>query len=74
LEEFSIDDSNKKVRVGSQLPGEFKARLVAFLLDNSDVFVWSHEDMSGMDPSIIVHKLNVDPNHRLVKLKNKYDF
>jgi hypothetical protein len=44
-----------------------KEDLVAFLRRNSDVFAWSHEDMPGIDPSVIVHKLNVDPNHRPVK-------
>jgi hypothetical protein len=44
-----------------------KEELVAFLKCNSDVFAWSHEDMLGIDPLIIVHKLNVDPNHWHVK-------
>lgn len=35
------------------------------------MFAWSHEDMSGIDPSVIVHKLNVDPGHRLVKQKRR---
>ena len=33
--------------------------LTAFLRANQDVFAWSHEDMLGIDPSIMVHKLNV---------------
>jgi hypothetical protein len=67
LKEFEIGDSRKKVHIGSQLPQLMKEDLVAFLRRNGDVFAWSHEDMSGIDPSVIVHKLNVDPNHRLVK-------
>jgi hypothetical protein len=67
LEEFKIGDSGKKVRIGSQLPQLVKEDLVAFLRRNSDVFAWSHEYMPGIDPSVIVHKLNVDPNHRPVK-------
>jgi hypothetical protein len=67
LEEFEMGDPGKKVHVGSQLPQLVKEGLVAFLKRNSDVFAWSHEDMTGIDPSVIVHKLNVDPNHRPVK-------
>jgi hypothetical protein len=67
LKEFEIGDPGKKVRIGSQLPQLVKEDLVAFLRRNSDVFAWSHEDMPGINPSVIVHKLNVDPNHRLVK-------
>jgi hypothetical protein len=48
-----------------------KVELVAFLRHNSDVFAWSHEDMPGIDPSVIVHKLNVDPNYRPVKQRRK---
>jgi hypothetical protein len=67
LEEFEIGDPGKRVRIGSQLPQLVKEDLVAFLRRNSDVFAQSHEDMPGIDPSVIVHKLNVDPNHQPVK-------
>jgi hypothetical protein len=48
-----------------------KEELVAFLRQNSDVFSWSHEDMTGIDPSFIVHTLNVDPNYRPVKQRRR---
>ena len=35
--------------------------LTGFLRINQDVFAWSHKDMPGIDPSVIVHKLNVNP-------------
>ena len=35
--------------------------LTAFLRDNQDVFAWSHEDMPGIDPSVIVQRLNMSP-------------
>ncbi len=51
--------------------GELNVQLVAFLWNNTNVFAWSHEDMPGIDPSIMVHKLNADPNYRPVKHKRK---
>jgi len=48
-----------------------KEELVAFLRHNNDVFAWSHEDMPGIDPSVIVHRLNVDPNYKLIKQRKK---
>jgi hypothetical protein len=48
-----------------------KKELVAFLRRNSDVFSWSHEDMPGIDPLVIVYKLNVEPSHRLVKQRRR---
>nr|POF24390.1 hypothetical protein CFP56_35368 [Quercus suber] len=36
---------------------------------NQDMFAWSHEDMLGIDPSVIVHKLNVSPASSPVRQK-----
>jgi hypothetical protein len=55
------------VKIDSQLPQDLKEGLILFLKSNKDVFVWSHEDMPGIDPSIIVHRLNVDPSSRPIK-------
>jgi hypothetical protein len=71
LEEFGVGAAGRKIQVGSQLPRRIKEELVAFLRHNSDVFAWSHEDMSGIDPSVIVHKLNVDPNYIPVKQRRR---
>jgi hypothetical protein len=48
-----------------------KEEFMTFLRDNDDVFAWSHEDMPGIDPSVMVHKLNVDPDHSSVKQKRR---
>jgi hypothetical protein len=71
LESFELDDSKKTIRVGSQLSLEIKMALVALLRRNQDVFAWSHEDMPGIPPSVIVHKLMVDPSHRPVKQRRR---
>ena len=39
--------------------------------DNQDVFAWSHKDMSGIDPLIIVHKLNVLPSFPSIRQKKR---
>ncbi|KAJ9565054.1 hypothetical protein OSB04_001020 [Centaurea solstitialis] len=39
--------------------------------EHSDCFAWSHEDMVGIDPDIISHKLNVDPSFKPVKQKRR---
>ncbi|KAL5539294.1 hypothetical protein UlMin_046152 [Ulmus minor] len=48
-----------------------KEDLITFLREHHDVFAWSHEDMLGIDPSIIVHRLNIDPNFKLIKQKRR---
>jgi hypothetical protein len=71
LEEFEVGDPKKRICIGLQLPQPMKEELVSFLKCNNDIFAWSHEDMPGIDPSIIVHKLNVDSNHRPVKQRRR---
>jgi hypothetical protein len=44
---------------------------VAFLHRNNNVFAWSHKDMPWIDPSVIVHRMNVYPSHRLVKERRR---
>ena len=41
--------------------------LTSFLRENQDVFAWSHEDMLEIDPSIMVHRLNVLPTFSPVR-------
>ncbi|XP_058092408.1 uncharacterized protein LOC131238830 [Magnolia sinica] len=38
---------------------------------HKNVFAWSHQDMSGITPEVMVHKLNVDSEHMLVKQKRR---
>ena len=45
--------------------------LAAFLRMNQDVFAWSHEDMPRIDPSVIVHKLNVNSMSFLIRQKKR---
>ena len=63
LENIPLDESNPErcTRVGADLEDKIKKDLVHFLKKNIDVFVWSHEDMPSIDPSVITHRLNVFP-------------
>ncbi|KAL5564790.1 hypothetical protein UlMin_027954 [Ulmus minor] len=45
--------------------------LIIFLREHRDVFAWSHEDMPGIDPNVIVHRLNIDPNFKPIKQKRR---
>uniref|UniRef100_A0A2N9GGN7 Reverse transcriptase n=1 Tax=Fagus sylvatica TaxID=28930 RepID=A0A2N9GGN7_FAGSY len=73
LDTVELEDGRpeRTTKVGADLPPEMKESLVQFLKDNKDVFAWSHEDMPGINPSIISHKLNVDPSLRPIKQKQR---
>ena len=45
--------------------------MIKFLKDNLDVFAWSHEDMVGVDPSVMCHHLNISPEARPVRQKRR---
>ena len=73
LEDISLDERNPErcTRVGADLEGRIKEDLVQFLRKNIDIFAWSHEDMAGIDPNVITHRLNVCPSSKLVRQKKK---
>ena len=59
-------EATKTTRIGMTLSPEMRTRLVQFLKENLDVFAWIHEDMPGISLKVIQHKLNVDPEKKLV--------
>ena len=71
LEEILLDDSklDRTTRIGTLASPTFRLALVAFLKENQDVFAWSHEDMPGIDPSVMVHRLNVSTSFPPVRQK-----
>uniref|UniRef100_A0A2N9H0M9 Uncharacterized protein n=1 Tax=Fagus sylvatica TaxID=28930 RepID=A0A2N9H0M9_FAGSY len=73
LDTIELEDGRpeRTTKIGANLPPKMRESLVQFLKDNKDVFAWSHEDMPGINPSIISHKLNVDPSLRPVKQKRR---
>ena len=64
LEEVTLNDSrpDRSTRMGTLASISVRQALTTFLRENQDVFTWSHEDMPGIDPSIIIHRMNVSPS------------
>jgi hypothetical protein len=63
------DIAEQKVLFGSQLSEEQEKALSKFLFNNRDVFVWSANDLCGVNRDVIEHCLNVDPTIRPRKQK-----
>ena len=63
LEEIPLDTSrpDQMTRIGTLASLLIRQALTTFLKENRDIFAWSHEDMPVIDPSIMVHRLNVSP-------------
>ena len=64
-------ETTKMTRIGAMLSPEIRTRLVQFLKENLDVFTWSHEDMPGISPEVIQHKLNVNPERKPVQQRRR---
>ena len=64
LEEILLNNSkpNRMTRIGTLASPMVRQALTTFLKDNRDVFTWIHGDMPGIDPSVMVHRLNVSPS------------
>jgi hypothetical protein len=73
LNTIILDDEHpkKSTRIGANLTPQTRESIIHFLKKNRDVFAWSHEDMPGINPLIISHKLNVNPCIRPIKQKRR---
>ena len=71
LEEILLDDFklNRKTKIGTLTNPAVRQVLTTFLRNNRDVFAQSHEDMPRIDPSIMVHRLNVLPSFPPIQQK-----
>ena len=73
LEEIVLDElrPERTTRMGTLASPMIHQDLAGFLRMNHDVFAWSHEDMLGIDSSIIVHRLNVNPASSPIRQKKQ---
>ena len=65
------DQPEHLVYVGSKLAEDIKIPLICFLKQNMKVFAWKQGDMSGIDPAMITHRLNVSLSFKPVKQKRR---
>ncbi|RVW67788.1 hypothetical protein CK203_062438 [Vitis vinifera] len=67
--DFGTADQPRELRIGSDLSTDERDSLIQLLRSYLDVFAWSYEDMPGLDPSIVQHRLPLLPQARPVKQK-----
>ena len=68
LEPVQLDDQLEHLAyIGSKLAEDVRYLLIHFLRQNVEVFAWKQEEMGGIDPVVITHKLNVSPPFKPVK-------
>ena len=72
LEPVRLDNNPEHLAyIDSKLAEDLRSLLTHFLKQNKDVFAWKQEDVGGIDPAIITHRLNVSPSFKPVKQKKR---
>ena len=69
LEEVDLGIDPQKLRpisISLKLLEEEKSELIPLLKEFRDVFAWDYSEMHRLDPWLVVHTLNVDPETRPV--------
>ncbi|XP_056697680.1 uncharacterized protein [Spinacia oleracea] len=71
--EIILDEArpDRTVPVGVSPDDQLGAHLVTLLREFQDIFAFAVEEMPGIDPSIAVHKLNVDESLKPVRQKKR---
>ncbi|XP_011093333.1 uncharacterized protein LOC105173330 [Sesamum indicum] len=65
------ENFQKTTRIGSQMTKEMETMMIDFLRNNNDLFAWRPSDFQGINPKVIVHRLNIDSQVKPVKQKKR---
>ena len=63
------EDNPKILKIGFCLSTDEKEKLIDFLKQYQEVFAWTYEDMPGLDPKLVEHRLVLKPDAKPVKQK-----
>ena len=62
-------DTIEHVHVGQNCSADESETYKALFKELCDIFAWSYEEMTGIDPFIVVHEIKTYPTAKLVKKK-----
>ena len=62
----SCSQESRPISISASLTENEKSELVLLLKEFKDVFAWDYSEMPGLDPGLIAHTLNMDPQAKLV--------
>ncbi|GLT87329.1 hypothetical protein SLE2022_054170 [Rubroshorea leprosula] len=61
----------RHVHINTSFFADERAKMINLLWEYKDVFAWNYDEMLGLDPTLMVHSLNVDPKVMLVVQPNR---
>jgi len=62
-----LGESPQPIFISKRLSNEFKTPLISLLKEYKDVFAWTYKEMSGLDPSLVIHGLSIATGVKPVK-------
>jgi hypothetical protein len=65
------EDHPKPIFLSKNLSPQEKEDYISLIQDYIDVFAWSYEDMSGLDPEVAMHRLDIKSDAKLVKQQQR---
>ena len=73
LERIQLNDQGEHlVYIESKLDKDLRDLFIHFLKQNIEVLAWKLEDMGGIDPAVITHRLNINPTFKPIKQKRSF--
>ena len=69
MEEVDLGSDSQEPRpisISANLTEKEKSKLILLLKEFKDVFAWDYNEMPGLDPGLVAHTLNVDPEAKSV--------
>lgn len=64
---LSEGGEERMVKISKSLLEEENRRLISLLREYKDVFTWKYEEMPGLNPKLVTHKMSVDPKAKPAK-------
>lgn len=73
LEEILLDNSRPEqiTKIGTLANPPVRQAITTSLRENQDIFALSSEDMPGIAPSVMIHRLNVSPSFPPIRQKKR---
>ena len=68
---FSPDEHEKNFKIGKLMSEPLRTRLIEFIWGHKGDFAWNYHDIPGIDPLVMVHKLNIDWEAMSIKQKRR---
>jgi len=62
-------EDKKEIKIVVLLDATVKERVIALLKEYVDIFAWKYQDMPGLDPEVVEHRLPLKPECPPVKQK-----